>query len=232
MRIASIIVTTSLMSSLALGCDVESVDGFDSSAEELSITPRAGTSEALAEAMDTVDLIVQGLTSVPDPEIPWLLGNLQDLALGIDYQALSPAEIQQLDVYVKSKSAEVLPIFTILNDAGIPVDGFADPFIPDGLCTSHCVIIFRFSCEEGTYLGLCLGGLPCGDPANVPHECGLPNAQLPDDSCGGETCGVGERCAEWLFKPNECVETCESNADCSGGEKCKKPFGTSFKRCK
>jgi len=230
MRIASIIVTTSLMSSLALGCDVESVDGSASSAQAISITQRAGTSEELAQAMDTIDLMVQGLTTIPNPEVPWLIGQLEDLAMEIDYQALDQDEREELNAYVQSKSEEVLPVLTSLHNAGLPFDEFGPPILTPGFCPSYCLVFLEFACEDSTFMGLCFGVWDCDDGLGA-HECGNAAPVLPDD-CGGDICGPGERCARWAFKKHECVETCNSNADCSNGESCKQPFGTSFKRCK
>jgi hypothetical protein len=48
-------------------------------------------------------------------------------------------------------------------------------------------------------------------------------------------CPQGYRCAKWVFKKNECVQTCQLNAigesNCPAGQVCRKPFGTHFYRC-
>lgn len=45
-------------------------------------------------------------------------------------------------------------------------------------------------------------------------------------------CNGTLRCATFATKTNECVRPCNSNSDCPGSLKCKKPIGTTFKRCK
>ncbi|MEM7158899.1 MAG: hypothetical protein AAF799_39040 [Myxococcota bacterium] len=222
----------SLTGSFASGCSVETVDDPTPTMAEETLHPRAAGSEQLQQAMAQVDLAVEMLTTTPEPDIPWVLDEVQEIAAEIDFVTLSESEQKLLDEYVKSKKDEVLPVLSLINGHGVPFDD--DPFTPspqDGLCSAYCLLFFQFACEDGTFMGLCLGAWDCGDQMGL-HECGNAVPEVPGD-CGGDVCDADERCARWVFKPHECVETCDDDSDCSNpAHQCKQPIGTSFKRCK
>lgn len=240
MRIASAVSRLSLVSALAFGCSVEQTpDGGD---EDFS-TPRAATAEAdgvgepdaLADAMLVVDMAVQTLTTTPQGELQWAVGYVQDLTATVDFDKLDEDDIAILRDYLQSYTEALTPVFTNLSAAGIPFNAglggeFGDPIVPPGMCPTRCALFFETSCGGGGFVGMCFDIWDC-DSGEGFHECGPTAPPLPRQ-CDGEVCGAGERCARWLFKPHECVQTCETHADCSGGERCKQPAGTLFKRCK
>lgn len=234
MRFPMLIASLSLTGSIAFGCSVEPLDDPTPAptVEGESLAPRAAGSEELQQAMAQVDLAVEMLTTTPDPDMPWVFDAVMEVASEIDFVTLSESEQKILNDYVKSKKDEVVPVLALMHNHGVPFDD--DPFAPilqDGLCPAYCMLFFQFACEDGSFMGLCLGTWGCDAQMGV-HECGNAVPEVPGD-CGGEVCGPDERCARWVFKPHECVETCETDADCSNpAHECKQPIGTSFKRCK
>ncbi len=110
------------------------------------------------------------------------------------------------------------------------------------ICYTKCIGFLQFECGSNKIVAPCAGGWGCPTSdtvggiykeGNGAHEClgsGIDDNEQECTSQGG--CSLGYKCATWATKKNKCVKTCDKNSDCPSGQKCKKPLGTSFKRCK
>ena len=101
-------------------------------------------------------------------------------------------------------------------------------------CYTSCVGAIQLECGTNRLFGVCVGAWGCGDQRGA-HMCLKDAGGDPGNSstCKNDNeCPSGFRCATWAAKKNECVKTCERDSDCPLNQQCKKPLGTSFKRCK
>lgn len=101
-------------------------------------------------------------------------------------------------------------------------------------CYTACAGAIQLECGTNRPFGACVGAWGCEDGRGA-HLClkesggdvGNTSTCKNDDECP-----PGYGCATWAVKKNECVKKCDKDGDCPSGQNCKKPIGTSFKRCK
>jgi hypothetical protein len=147
---------------------------------------------------------------------------------------LTDAETKELNHYANKYRQRLAPILQKFNPAT-----HKDPavFNNEQRCSVHCVLVFLLTCDSNCLVGACLGIIECEKGLTVPDcdECEA-DADSPctdDEDCSRAHGGDDRwRCSKWVFKKNECVLSCDDDHDCPAGESCKRPFGTSFKRCK
>ena len=148
--------------------------------------------------------------------------------------SLSLNQLYQINDYLVDNGADVAVILSGLG-FGSPLvfPGLDFPEPTDGQCFTQCLGFLQFECETNVIVGVCIGAWGC-DAGLGEHLCvGDDGGSGSSSECQDESdCAPGWNCATWVFKPNECVQECETNSDCPSGQKCKKPLGTSFKRCK
>jgi hypothetical protein len=187
----------------------------------------AGTE--LGRAKAEVDRMFDYLRKNPSADWETVRDRLAPAARKLDSDRLSPADLEALDRYVRETGEDLRPRLTSFGRQ-LPQSAFAS----GGTCYSFCIIFFQFECGTDRPFGGCFGAWGCEDGLGA-HIC-LEEAGGDignDSSCSSDSdCPPGYGCATWAFKPNECVKKCDDNSDCPSGQKCKKPIGTSFKRCK
>ncbi len=189
---------------------------------------RDGPSEAFLDARRAIDESVFTIEQADQFEWSVLEDRLIDLAGYIDPVAMTPTERDEIDAYAADAGADIEAELLLLSNFA----AFPGIEIFNGTCYTRCMGFLEVACENSQVIGVCAGLWGCSAELGA-HVCMESGDSNPDQGdCGGETCASGWRCARWAFKADECVQECDSNSDCPSGEKCKKPFGTSFHRCK
>ena len=193
---------------------------------------KARTAE-LDRAKVTIDRMAETLRKNPEADWDSLKKKLVPLAESLDSELLSREDLQILDQYVRETGKDLPPqLMRLSRRAGFEQVGIIRS--ESRICYTYCLGFIQFECGTNRPFGLCFGGWDCYDKWGA-HLC-LEEAGGDignDSSCRSDRdCPRGYGCATWAFKKNECVRKCDSNSDCPSGQRCKKPLGTSFKRCK
>lgn len=161
---------------------------------------------------------------------------------------LNRREAEDFRQYIEERRTEIEPTLNRLQESINQIRGLPGQTIPPvddpdqllsggGCPATYCLLFFKINCHTNEIIGPCLGIWECLRP--LVKACGPPDNGPPcegDGDCATVDVGFGEtveyKCATWVFKRNECVQACDGDYDCPSGQECKKPFGTSFKRCK
>ena len=206
----------------------------------------------LANAKALVDRVVATLEA--EPEAGWEKHSkkIGQMIADADLDEFTKEEYAQLNAYTTEKAQKVKPILDKLdaeakklqklkpvkkNSAtgnGDSSSGGPDKAFQSATCFTSCVAMMQFECGTNRVFGVCFGAWGCQDGRGA-HEClSVAGGDVGDDStCKNDSeCPPGFKCATWATKKNECLKECDKDSDCSGGQKCKKPVGTNFKRCK
>lgn len=200
----------------------------------LAGTPIASASAngELARAKALADRMVTVIEANRDADPEVLKQQLVSLAKSESFQTLTKADKEELNRYVQSIAAPVKPTLDGL-DAHLRRSTTAQ--LTGATCYTSCIAFIQFECGTDRPFGACIGEWWDCEDQRGGHLClgeaGGDVGENPHCKSDGD-CPPGYGCATWAFKANECVEKCESDSDCPSSQKCKKPIGTSFKRCK
>lgn len=182
--------------------------------------------DPLIRGKQVADLLVDLVEATEDAELGFVVYQANALIEQVPFAQLTPAERAELADYWEQEAEPIQQqLYMLANYNEFPGLG---EFQSAG-CFTRCAFFLEYACENSQYVGVCFGFWGCNAEIGL-HECFDVTAPS-GDTCGGEVCSPGWRCATWAFKPDECVKECNDNSDCPGAQKCKKPFGTSFKRC-
>jgi hypothetical protein len=189
-----------------------------------------GQSSQLPLARQLADQQVQAILNTPASDPMLLKQRLFTILQNNPIPYLTDAESVTYTQYIQSKANLVQ---AKINQFKAAYAALPQPPLSygSGICYTFCIGFLEFYCETGTMVGFGLGVWDCSAGIGA-HTC-LSAGETSTSDCGNEgPCPPGWRCARWAFKPHECVKECSTNSDCPPGQTCKKPFGTSFKRCK
>jgi hypothetical protein len=230
---------TTLLGAVALAVGAAACAGADDApaAREASASDRTAlTSTVSGEAKRLTDQALAIVRQHPQANPNVARELLRPTLAQFEELSLTAAERQELSAYVQGTAQDVLKIVQRWGAADADFQYMSVPTPPPpGGCIAQCVLFFLLDCATGDLIGACFGAWSCEDGAVV--DCDSAGEDPPPPPNTGECredddCPPGYGCATWAFKDNECVKKCDDNSDCPAGQKCKKPFGTSFKRCK
>jgi|GEM_PF-2205933 len=210
----------------ATACDIEDPQPADGIEHIEFAEERNGHTDAFLDAKRAIDESAFTIRQADEVEWPVLQDRLVDLASYIDPPAMTASERDLIDQYAADTGIELETELAQLAEHAT----FSSFGAAGGICYTQCMGLLELACETGQVIGFCGGLWGCNAQIGA-HTCHDGSASEVG-SCNGETCAPGWRCARWAFKADECVQECDTNSDCPGSQKCKKPFGTSFKRCK
>lgn len=227
LRCSATFFTALSLGALALACDAnDEAVSFENTA--LHVERNSGPSEAFLDAKRAIDESAFTIRQADNFEWPVLKHRLMDLASYVDLQSMSAVERVHLDAYAADRGAEVdTELAMLVSHVDFPGIEYST-----GDCYTRCLGFLEIACENSQIIGMCAGVWGCDAEIGL-HQCMDTPDSNPDQAlCNGEVCAPGWRCARWAFKADECVQECNTNSDCPSSQKCKRPIGTSFKRCK
>ena len=210
--------------------------------------PKASENKNLADAKALVDKVVAALEA--DTEAGWEKHSkkIGQMIADADLDEFTKEEYAELNAYTTEKAQKVKPILEKLdaeaqklqkskpakNKAPSGNEAGPEKASQSATCFTSCIAFVQWECGTNRIFGACFGAWGCQESKGS-HEClSVAGGDIGNDStCKNDSeCLPGYKCATWATKKNECLKECDKDSDCSGGLKCKKPVGTSFKRCK
>lgn len=210
----------------------------------LSAPADAAESEEFRNARRAVAAVVKIVQENADAELESVRPQLAPHLRVLEQATLTRREVVRLNEYVREQGRSIADTLKKWSGSAVVAMYSTEDFpglLEDadepnlGACFTYCVAFIEVECNTGQVIGVCLGVWDCGAGIGE-HPCSdqEPAANLcENDPCITDCdCNDGWRCATWVFQRNECVRTCSSDSDCPSGQKCKKPLGTSFHRCK
>lgn len=182
--------------------------------------------DPLIASKQIADMLVDLIEATEDAELGFVVNQATALIEQAPLAELTTAERADLADYWEDVAEPIQPqLYMLATYNEFPGLG---EYQGSG-CYTRCAFFVEFACENSQPVGACFGFWGCNAGIGL-HEC-FDITQPSGETCGDDVCPAGWRCAKWAFKPDECVKECDDDNDCPGTQECKKPFGTSFKRC-